>query len=167
MCKQCVSGTFFSSPAQEPRNKAMPSYEDKCQTLTIHSLCCLLLSNSQIFSAILKNTCYTVSVHIMQQSMVVPFTYTCNSPKANTFHRVPCEKLNTHIKQHNDSKCIHIYMCVLVAESSMAYSEINPLLSTLVQCCLQLSEKILSLGSIVSLDDPGMPQHLLATSSTE
>ena len=99
--------------------------------------------------------------------MVVPFTYTCNSPKANTFHRVPCEKLNTHIKQHNDSKCIHIYMCVLVAESSMAYSEIKPLLSTLVQCCLQLSEKILSLGSIVSPDDPGMPQHQLATSNAK
>ena len=145
----------------------MPSYEDKCQTLTIHSLCCLLLFNSQIFSASLKNTCYTVSVHIMQQSMVVPFTYTCNSPKANTFHRVPCEKLNTHIKQHNDSKCIHIYMCVLVAGSSMAYSEIKPLLSTLVQCCLQLSEKILSLESIVSPDDPGMPQHHLGTSNTE
>ena len=77
------------------------------------------ITTPQIFSAIqwifiLKNTCLYSFCANYAAKHGGTFPYTCNSPKANAFHRVPCEKLNTHVIQHKDSKCIHTYMCVLV-----------------------------------------------------
>ena len=63
------------------------------------------ITTPQIFSAIqwifiLKNTCLYSFCANYAAKHGGTFPYMCNSPKANTFHRVPCEKLNTHVKQH-------------------------------------------------------------------